>query len=136
MPLRIPVNLIERLPLAYLHVFPFSRRKGTPAASFPGQVPSQVIQSRCQTLRDLGEKKRKHFYQSFLGQRVKVLVESKRDRETGMLKGYSPNYLPVLLPGGDERINQEVEVEVIEVRGGKVFGEICWTTEAHRARIC
>lgn len=117
-------NLIERLPLAYFHVFPFSRRKGTPAASFPGQVPSQVIRSRCQALRELGQKKRTQFYRSFLGQRVKVLVESKRDRESGMLKGYSQNYLPLFLPGGDELMNQEVEVEVIEVQEGKVLGEV------------
>jgi threonylcarbamoyladenosine tRNA methylthiotransferase MtaB len=118
------MNLIERFPLAYLHVFPFSRRNGTPAAGFPGQVPSQVIRGRCQALRELGQKKRNQFYQSFLGQRMKVLVESKRDRESGMLKGYSQNYLPLFLPGGDELMNQEVEVEVIEVQEGKVLGEV------------
>jgi threonylcarbamoyladenosine tRNA methylthiotransferase MtaB len=72
----------------------------------------------------LGQKKRNLFYHSFLGQRVKVLVESKRDRESGMLKGYSQNYLPLFLPGGDELMNQEVEVEVIEVQEGKVLGEV------------
>ena len=116
------MSLIEKLPLAYLHVFPFSRRKGTPAASFSGQVPSQVIRSRCQDLRELGQKKRNLFYQPFLGQRVKVLVESKRDRESGMLKGYSQNYLPLIFPGGDQLMNQEVEIEVFEVRNGKVIG--------------
>lgn len=118
------MNLIERFPLAYLHVFPFSRRKGTTAAGFPGQIPSQVIRGRCQALRELGQKKRNQFHQSFLGQRMKVLVESKRDRESGMLKGYSQNYLPLFLPGGDELMNQEVDVEVIEVQEGKVLGEV------------
>ncbi|HXZ35139.1 MAG TPA: tRNA (N(6)-L-threonylcarbamoyladenosine(37)-C(2))-methylthiotransferase MtaB, partial [Thermodesulfobacteriota bacterium] len=41
------MTLIENLPLAYLHVFPFSKRKGTPASAFPGQVPPQVILARC-----------------------------------------------------------------------------------------
>ncbi len=116
------LNLIEQLPIAYLHVFPFSRRKGTPAATFPAQVPSPVIRARCQALRELGERKREGFHRSCLGQRVKVLVESKRDRESGMLKGFSPNYLPVLLPGGEELVNREVEAEVTEVRNGKVLG--------------
>jgi threonylcarbamoyladenosine tRNA methylthiotransferase MtaB len=116
-------DLIEKLPLAYLHVFPFSRRKGTPAAVFPAQVPPQVIRARCRALRELGEKKREAYYRSFLGQKVKVLVESKRDRESGLLKGFSRHYLPVLLPGEDEKINQEVEVEVTGVRNGKVFGK-------------
>jgi threonylcarbamoyladenosine tRNA methylthiotransferase MtaB len=117
------VNLIDRLPIAYLHVFPFSRRKGTPAATFPAQVPSSVIRARCKALRELGEKKREGFYRSFRGQRVQVLVESKRDRESGLLKGFSPNYIPVLLPGGEELMNREVDAEIVEVRNGKVFGK-------------
>jgi threonylcarbamoyladenosine tRNA methylthiotransferase MtaB len=118
------VDLIEKLPLAYLHVFPFSARKGTPAGSFARQVPSQVTKARCQILRELGAKKRKIFYGLFLGRKVKVLVESKKDTESGMLKGYSQNYIPVLIPAGDEHINQELEVEVTEIRGEKVFGKI------------
>jgi len=118
------VNLIEKLPLAYLHVFPFSRRKGTWAAAFPGQVPSPLIKARCQTLRELGERKRRLFYSAFAGKKLKVLVESKKDRESGMLKGYSRNYIPVLIPAGEEFINQEVEVEVIEVCGARVLGKI------------
>jgi threonylcarbamoyladenosine tRNA methylthiotransferase MtaB len=117
------MTLIENLPLAYLHVFPFSKRKGTRAAALPGQVPPQVIRARCHTLRELGEKKRNSFFRSFLGQRLKVLVEGKRDHESGLLKGFSGNYIPVLLPGGEEIINQEVEAEVTEVRDGKVFGK-------------
>jgi tRNA A37 methylthiotransferase MiaB len=54
---------------------------------------------------------------------LKVLVESKGDRESGLLKGFSTNYIPVLLPGGEELMNQEVEAEVTEVRDGKVFGK-------------
>lgn len=118
------LGLIEKLPIAYLHVFPFSRRKGTLADSFPGQVPAQLRKARCQTLRELGEKKRKRFYGSFLGQKGTVLVESKRDRETGMLKGYSRNYIPILIPGGDELMNREVEAELIEVRGERVFARL------------
>jgi threonylcarbamoyladenosine tRNA methylthiotransferase MtaB len=118
------VDLIEKLPIAYLHVFPFSRRKGTPAGSFPRQVPFPVAKARCQILRDLGAKKRRIFYGAFLRKKLRVLVESKKEPESGMLKGYSPNYIPVLVPAGDEHINQELEVEVTEVRGEKVFGKI------------
>jgi threonylcarbamoyladenosine tRNA methylthiotransferase MtaB len=72
----------------------------------------------------LGKKKRRLFYDAFLGQKVKILVESKRDRESGMLKGYSRNYLPVLIPPLNDLINQEVEVEVAKVCGEKVFGNV------------
>ena len=117
-------DLISRLPIAYLHVFPFSKREGTPAARFPNQVPGKTIKTRCLALRELGAKKRKDFYRDFLGKNLKVLIESKRERETGLLKGFSPNYIPVLAGGGDGLINQEVDVEVTEVRGEKVFGKI------------
>ena len=117
-------NLIAKLPIAYLHVFPFSARKGTPAAGFSGQVPSGVIKVRGQALRELGEKKRRLFYGVFRGRNLKVLVESKKDRESGMLKGYSGNYIPVLVQAGDEHINREVEVRVTEVFGENVSGEI------------
>jgi len=118
------LGLIERLPITYLHVFPFSRRKGTLADTFPGQVPPRVANARCHMLRELGERKRRLFYRGFLGRKVKVLVEGKKDRETGMLKGYSRNYIPVLLPGGDQLKNQEVEVDLTEVEGEKVFGKL------------
>jgi threonylcarbamoyladenosine tRNA methylthiotransferase MtaB len=118
------LNLTERLPIAYLHVFPFSRRKGTAADSLPGQVPSQVIRNRCQALRALGQKKRSIFYHAFRGQKAKVLVESSRDRASGLLKGYSQHYLPLLFPGGDEWMNRVLEVEVAEVHEGKVVGRV------------
>jgi threonylcarbamoyladenosine tRNA methylthiotransferase MtaB len=117
-------NLVFRLPLAYLHVFPFSRRQGTPAAKFPDPVPAGVIKARCQSLRDLGIQKRNDFYRSFLGRRVRVLIEGKRDRVTGLLRGFSRNYIPVLIDGGEEWIHQEVEVPITEVQDGKVFGKI------------
>jgi threonylcarbamoyladenosine tRNA methylthiotransferase MtaB len=117
-------DLISRLPLAYLHVFPFSKREGTPAARFPDQVPGTVIKARSFALRELGAKKRADFYHSFLGKNLKVLIESKRERETGLLKGFSRNYIPVLADGAEALINREIDLEVTEVRGDKVFGKI------------
>ncbi len=128
------VSLIATLPIAYLHVFPFSARKGTPAAGFSGQVPSGVIKARCQILRELGEKKRRLFYGAFRGRNLKVLVEGKKDRESGMLKGYSGNYIPVLVQAGDEHINREVEVRVTEVSGENVSGEILSPQRTQRSQ--
>ncbi len=118
------LRLLEILPIAYLHAFPFSRRKGTAAASFSGAVPSAVIKARCQSLRELSARKRSLFYGAFKGKKVQVLIESRRDRESGFLRGYSRNYIPVLLPGGDEFINRELDVEITEVSGAKVFGKV------------
>ncbi len=118
------LHLLESLPLAYLHVFPYSRRPGTPAASFPDQVPSSLIKERSQALRELGDKKKHLFYKAFAGRVLRVLVEEKRDKEGGLWRGYSRNYIPIIFPGGEGLINQEVAVKVETVQGIRVFGKI------------
>ena len=111
--------LIQSLPVAYLHVFPFSAREGTPAFSFKDPVPPQVIKRRCARMRRLGAKKRQTFYGRHVGSVVTVLVEGTRDRITGRLKGFSDNYIPVCFDGPDELINtfQRVEIQRILTDG-------------------
>lgn len=108
-------DLIEGLPVAYLHVFPFSARKGTPAFSFPNRVPVDIVRQRSERLRRLGKAKKEAFYRRFVGRPLEVLVEGTRDRRTGMLKGITPNYLSVLLPGGNDLKNRLVEARVDEL---------------------
>ena len=111
--------LIDALPVAYLHVFPFSAREGTPAFSFNDQILPSVIKNRCARMRRLGEKKRRTFYQRFVGKSVTVLVEETRDRADGCLKGFSDNYLPVHFDGPDDLTNtlQEVDIQHLSARG-------------------
>jgi threonylcarbamoyladenosine tRNA methylthiotransferase MtaB len=108
-------DLIESLPVTYLHVFPFSPREGTPAAGFSDSVPSDAIKERCRALRELGAAKRTAFYRRFVGQPVSVLVEERRDRETGHWKGVSGNYLTVLLEEAEGRENQLVKARIDRV---------------------
>jgi threonylcarbamoyladenosine tRNA methylthiotransferase MtaB len=111
-------DLIGSLPLAYLHVFPFSRRKGTPAAQFSQRVDEGKIKDRSRRLRDLGKEKRQTFYRRFLGQELKVLVEGRQKIGSGW-RGFSRNYIPVVFIDGDNaekrnRVNEEVTVIVTE----------------------
>jgi threonylcarbamoyladenosine tRNA methylthiotransferase MtaB len=115
-------HLIESLPLTYLHVFPFSARPGTAAHDFPDQVPPDRIKRRCSRLRQLGSRKRLGFHQGFIGQRVRVLVEGRRDPKTGRLKGVSSNYLPVLFEGGDELMNRFVHVRITKADAVRLQG--------------
>jgi threonylcarbamoyladenosine tRNA methylthiotransferase MtaB len=121
-------NLIESLPVTYLHVFPFSPRPGTPAAKFPGQVTPEVIKQRCARMRHLGREKRRTFYQRFLGRQVVVLVEGTRDRVSGCLKGVSDHYLNVTFEGPEELMNRLVRVRLKRLdRGGNLFGSVVQT---------
>jgi threonylcarbamoyladenosine tRNA methylthiotransferase MtaB len=113
--------LIEELPIAYLHVFPYSRRPGTPAADFPHQVPEEAKKQRASFLRSLGAKKRASFARRFVGKEVSVLVEGKADRQTGLMKGFTDNYIQVLIENGDSSlVNRIVTVRPTGERGGKL----------------
>lgn len=89
-------SLIDGLPVSYLHVFPFSPRKGTAAESFPDQVNQKVIKERAAELRSLGQEKREAFYRSCLGKEFLVLAEGWQSEEKKMIKGLSDNYLKVM----------------------------------------
>ena len=108
-------ELIAELPLAYLHVFPFSARPGTPAYHFPDRVSETTIKSRTVRLRELGQLKRHAFLEANLGDVQEVLVEHQRDRRSGWLKGLTANYIPTLIEGDDRLMNRIVTVEPHEI---------------------
>jgi threonylcarbamoyladenosine tRNA methylthiotransferase MtaB len=122
-------ELVKSLPFSYLHIFPFSKRKGTPASLFPQQLDEAVIKKRTGVMRELGKEKRQAFYYQFLHQELNVLVEDRREKETGRWKGLSRNYIPVII--GNENglgshpnwINQEWTVKVIGLEERGVIGE-------------
>jgi threonylcarbamoyladenosine tRNA methylthiotransferase MtaB len=118
-------SLIDQLPITYLHVFPFSARKGTPASHYPQQVDSKTIKARCKKMRSLGLEKKKEFYKKFTGKPVEVLIEDKRDKSTGLLKGISSNYIPVHVTGEDILKNTLAHVRIESVKiDNNVFGSL------------
>jgi threonylcarbamoyladenosine tRNA methylthiotransferase MtaB len=93
------MRFIEERPFTYVHVFSYSLRPGTKAASLSGHVPGTIIKRRARELRALGENKAAQFRQSQIGRTLRVLTlrrDSKDDpRRTPAL---SENYLTVLIP--------------------------------------
>jgi threonylcarbamoyladenosine tRNA methylthiotransferase MtaB len=119
-------SLIEKLPVTYLHVFPFSPRPGTPADKYPQKVPSKTIKTRCEKMRQLGNEKKRIFYETFVGKTVEVLIESKRDKATGLLKGITSNYIPVHFVGKDDLFNTLLQVNIKKIKkNNTVFGVRC-----------
>ncbi len=90
-------NLIEQLPVSYLHVFPFSPRKGTPAFSFKPRVPDPVITKRCQRMRELGKQKQSAFIKANQGRPLKAVVQNQINSRTGGLTAVTSNYLNIHL---------------------------------------
>lgn len=89
-------ELIDSLPLTYLHVFPFSPRPGTPAARWSERVTGSELKNRASALQALGARKREAFRKRFLGQWVEVMAESQP--QPGWWQGTSQNYIQVVFP--------------------------------------
>jgi threonylcarbamoyladenosine tRNA methylthiotransferase MtaB len=115
-------SLIEELPVSYLHVFPFSARPGTAAAKLADRVPPEILKARCARMRRLGQRKRLNFYRKFIGKKMTVLVEAKRDAASGLLKGISSNYVPAFIDAGDDLKNNIVDVKIERLEGSRLFG--------------
>jgi threonylcarbamoyladenosine tRNA methylthiotransferase MtaB len=115
-------RLIEELPISHLHVFPYSRRPGTPAAALPAQVPGPLARERAAQLRLLGERKSQDFARRFLGRQLQVVVEG--GRQDGLCKGLSGNYLQVAFPGPDGLEGQLLSLTVESCSGQVLQGHL------------
>ena len=113
-------GLLADLPVTYLHIFPYSKRRGTPAAALKGQLPAAVIKERCARLKDLDAAKRRAFYGRAIGSSVSVLVEGSLDKETGLPQGKTANYIQAVIEGRDARRNTVVECRVTGLRDAGV----------------
>jgi threonylcarbamoyladenosine tRNA methylthiotransferase MtaB len=117
-------NLLKDLPVAYLHVFPYSERRGTLAQKIEPKVPETIKKERALVLRNLSVQKRQEYASHFFGKKLKVLVEKAKDKKTGLLKGFSQNYLPFLLSGNISSINKIVIAQTEKYQDGKIYGKI------------
>lgn len=118
-------DLVQSLPISYLHVFPYSVRKGTEAAKFLERIDGKEIKRRAEMMRNLGREKRKVFYSQFLHQELEVLIEDRKETETGKRMGLSRNYIPVVLPPEPSvEVNQEIKVRVVGFNEKVVFGKV------------
>ncbi|MFA4915762.1 MAG: tRNA (N(6)-L-threonylcarbamoyladenosine(37)-C(2))-methylthiotransferase MtaB [Syntrophales bacterium] len=115
------VRLIEELPLAYLHVFPYSGRAGTRAEKLSRRVAETEKKRRVSILRELGKHKKDIFAETLKGKKLSVLIETRKD-STGSMRGLSDNYIPVVITGGSSSLaNQIVYVIPDYARDGKLY---------------
>jgi threonylcarbamoyladenosine tRNA methylthiotransferase MtaB len=88
-----------------LHLFPYSRRRGTPAAEFPNPIPEPVIQQRMKFLETVAESLTAEYHRALLGQPLEVLVESRSASTSGYVTGTDRRYVTVELPGTAADVN-------------------------------
>ena len=104
------VEFLKQIRPAFIHVFPYSRRPGTPAAEMPGQVDEEEKKRRVAVLEELCAQLHSEFVESQRGTRVQVLFESKE--KDGTMGGYSGNYIRVTRPFDPALSGRIVEVEL------------------------
>jgi threonylcarbamoyladenosine tRNA methylthiotransferase MtaB len=109
------LSLLDRLPAAYFHVFPFSLRNGTCIAKQKIALDIQTIKTRARIIRELGAHKRMRFYQKSIGQRQWVIVESS---DSNYSNGLTGNYIPVKVTGSFNK-NDRIHVQLKRVISAK-----------------
>ena len=117
-------DLLAALPVAYCHVFPYSRRDGTRALRLPGHVAPTVSHRRAATLRALSDAKRLAFQRRYLGRTLSVLFE--RGGSAGEAAGYTENYIRVRVAYDRPAAlrNRILPVRLIEAGTSGVAGEL------------
>ncbi|HZJ89987.1 MAG TPA: tRNA (N(6)-L-threonylcarbamoyladenosine(37)-C(2))-methylthiotransferase MtaB [Bacilli bacterium] len=103
------VAFIKAVNFSELHVFPYSMRTRTPAATFKEHVAPQEKKNRVQTLLKLSNELNESYSNKFIGKKVKVLVET-YDETLKLYKGHTSNYLEVLIESKEELENEVVTV--------------------------
>lgn len=107
---------IEALPFTYLHVFSYSQRPGTKAASLPNQVPGAIIKRRARELRALGERKAATFRQSQIGRILRVLTLRQDENDQTATPALSTNFLRIRVSGAYPS-NQLLDVRPVGAEG-------------------
>lgn len=117
------LSLLSDLPVTYLHVFPYSSRPGTLAATLKRQVSGKDKEDRVGRLRKLDREKRQDFYRNHLGSIQQVLVE-RRNKKSGLLQGFSEYYIPLQFEGPAQHIGQVVAVRFNRLDNGQPLGTL------------
>jgi threonylcarbamoyladenosine tRNA methylthiotransferase MtaB len=106
-------NLLQRLNPSFLHIFPYSERPNTPAASFSNKVKSKVVNERVKALHNLSDDLHLAFYRQNIGKTNQVLFES--TQKNGMITGFTKNYIKVEHPYSKRLVGQIVNVKLTEL---------------------
>ncbi len=114
------LDFIQQCAFAAMHIFPYSRRPGTPADSMPGQVPKAVKEERARLAADAAAR----MEQSYLKQWTKVTVLFEEERD-GFWRGHTTRYCEVRVRSEENLHNQLRQVTVTGVEGSALIGRIC-----------
>ena len=106
-----------------IHIFPFSARRGTPAAQMPDQIPAEIRQERVERLAECERQLRERFLQRLVGRTLDVLLEAPVRADSFDAVGTACRYVPVRLPKARDQLGQVVPVKVTGIIDNTLVGE-------------
>jgi threonylcarbamoyladenosine tRNA methylthiotransferase MtaB len=107
------LHVARTVGLARAHIFRYSPRPGTPAAEKTNQVPDEEKESRSQELAALCRETQQRYISRYMGKTLDVLVEGK-EKDGGLLGGYTENYIKTVFTGGSHLIGRIAPVRLLE----------------------
>ena len=118
-------RMVEDLPFTYLHVFTFSSRPGTPAATLPNQIPVRIARERNRILREIAAEKKLAFMRSFVGLEVAAITLNvvSENSDCTWTEALTDNYLKLKLQGRHDA-NQWVRARVLDRADGQLVGDL------------
>lgn len=119
-------RVCDEVGFSKIHIFPFSARRTTPAATMPDQVPPQVKAERSRELARLEAEWRDRYFHRLVGTPLEVLVES-RSQESERLVGTACRYAPVELSGGSDAVGRLVRVMARSASDGMIQADVLST---------
>ena len=115
------IAFVKEISFAGGHVFPYSRRNGTPAAKMTGQITKEEKHIRCKKLISVFDSLEEAYYKKHIGCTLTVIAETYED---GTLTGHTDNYLKVGFKGSEKLLGSEVNVKLNEYKDKMLFGEV------------
>ena len=112
---------IQKCAFSAMHIFPYSRRPGTPAAKMAGQVPNAVKEARAHRAGETARRMQEAYLDAWVGETVPVLFEEERE---GLWRGHTTRYCEVAAPSPEDLHNQLRQVRVTGRRDGVLQGEL------------
>ncbi|WP_123039798.1 tRNA (N(6)-L-threonylcarbamoyladenosine(37)-C(2))-methylthiotransferase MtaB [Cohnella candidum] len=127
-------RFMEHMGFAEMHVFPYSKRTGTPAARMEDQVDEEVKHERVHKLIDLSEKMQAAYGAQWVGRELSVIPEreAKGAEGQGLVSGYTDNYLNVVLNGDESMIGKLCRVRIVDSGVNECRGELLSVEEDAR----
>lgn len=111
---------IESMPISYMHIFPYSIRKGTKAALMQPQIDERIKKERLRILKAQISKKREKFLNSLIGTTQHVLIEKTKNEKIS--QGTTSNYIKVTLLETSKINNEIIQVKITANNGGSLIG--------------